>query len=365
MKQLNRYRDGIRLDGVAPLSALREDFAVLDARTILRCSYDVEQLLLMQSVEGHAHAGHGVFHGRRYPNTTVDDVARALRLDPAAVKMDRQNLIDEILDFVQRVVDGEQVRTASNADGEPLVRCGVLRHLDIEARGVLQGLYLGGLRDDADIRDLANERYGVQMGFGRCCLIDQKVLTKLRLDGFALSQRGHEHEIDRFERAGLFAEDGDPDVAYMYVRYKEGPGASDDAAIVMAGKMFGFSAAVGCFLADAVDTLEKYVPKYSDQDSDISGYIADNYPDLGVTRDDGVDLAYLAAVPKDMQRQLPDSSLRHMLRIDRKSDQCALESHFAYLQGRPYARMDLDHGECTNAEFYDYIENRFRAFRRA
>lgn len=363
MKRGNRHHNSARLDGVAPTHMLREDFAALDAKTLLRCSYDVEQLLLMQSVEGHAHAGHGLFYGRKYANTTIDDVARSLRMDPALVKAERQELIDEIMDFAERVIEGENVTTVTNAYGEPLLRCGALRQLDIEPRGVLQGLYIGGLRDDADIRNLANQRYGVEMGYGECKLVDQRVLRNLGMDGFDLSQQGHEHEIDMFERAGLFGEDGDPNVAYMYVRLKEGPGASDDAAIVMAGKMLGFSAAVGCFLADAVDTLEKYVPKYSDQDSDISGYIQDNYQDLGVTRDHGVDLAYLCAIPRELRGKLPDCSLRHFLQIDRKHDQCALESHLAYLAGKPFAPMELDHGECSNLDFYAYIEERFAGFR--
>jgi len=358
----NKRFNQVRMDGVAPPNLLRDDFTALNAKVTLRCTEDVEQLLLMQSVEGHAHAGHGVFYGNRYPNTTVDDVARSLRLSPEAVKADRQDLIDEIKDFVERAITGERIRTATNEDGEPLIRCGALRHIEIEPHGVLQGLFMGGLRDDFEIRDLANKRYGVEMGYGKCCLIDQQVLRELGMNGFELSQSAHEADIPRFEEAGLFAKNGNSRTAYMYVRYKVGPGASDDAAIVMAGKLFGVSAAVGCFLADAVDTLEKYVLEYSDQDSDISDYIQANYPRLDVTRDDAVDLAYLCAIPREMQGQLPDSSLRHMLEIDRKHDQAALESHLAYVAGRPYATMELDHGECTNREFYGYIEGKLKGF---
>ncbi len=146
------------------------------------------------------------------------------------------------------------------------------------------------------------------------------------------------------------------------MRYKVGPGASDDAAIVMAGKMHGFSAAVGCFLADAVDTLEKYVPEYKDQDSSISEYIEANYPKLGVDREESVKLAYLCCIPREMQGHLPDSSLRHMLQVDRKLDQSAIESHLAFVSGGPYSEMKLDHGECTNVEFYDYVDRRLSEF---
>lgn len=362
MKHRRAITKQARLEKVAPPDIIRRDFAALDGKTVLRCAYDVEELLLMQSVEGHSHAGHGLFYHQTYPNTTIDDVARALRLDPGVVKSERQELIDEIREFVERVAAGEKPRTVSNSQGEPLLACGVLRNLEIEPHGVLRGLFAGGLRDDAAIRNRANEKYGVEMGYGECHLVDQKVLRSLGLDGFDLSQRAHEGELQKFEDAGLFVDEPDGDVAYMYVRHKVGPGASDDAAVVMAGKLWGLSAAVGCLLADAVDTLEKYVPRYSDQDSDISELIERVYPDLGLTREDSVDLAYLCAIPHDMQGRLPDSSLRHMLQVDRRTDQCALESHLAYVAGRPYSEMDLDHGECTNVEFYDYIDRRYEEF---
>jgi len=349
-----------RLPGVAPPDTLYEDYAALDAKTTLRCTADVEELILMQSIEGHAHEGHGLFHGRKYANTTIDDVARALRLNPDDVKEERQLLIDEIREFAERAAAGEKLRFAVNADGRPLLRCGSLRNVPIDPVGVMKGLYAGGLRDGVEVRRLANRRYGVDMGYGECHLVDQEVLHRLGMDGYELARRGHEHEIERFRDAGLFAENGNEHVAYMYVRYKEGLGASDDAAIVMAGKLWGLSAAVGCFLADAVDTLEKYVPQYSDQDSEIAELVAEH---VELTIDDAVDLAYLCSIPEEMDGKLPDDSLRHMLQIDRKQDQCALESHLAYVGDTPYSPMVLDHGECTNVEFYDYIERRLIEFR--
>ena len=361
MKHHHNARRTARLPGVAAPDILREDFEALNAKTLLRCSAEVEELILMQSIEGHSHEGHGIFHGRRYPNTTVDDVSRSMRLNPVDVKEERQLLIDEVMEFAERAIAGAPLRFACNLEGEPLIRCGALRCLEIDPMGVMKGLYAGGLRDGAEARGLANKRYGVEMGFGECYLIDQGALHRLGLDGFELAKKAHEQDMRRFEEAGLFAKNGDGNVAYMYVRFKEGPGASDDAAVVMAGKLWGISAAVGCFLADAVDTLEKYVPVYGDQDDQISKLIA---PHVDLTIDDAADLAYLCSIPRDMQGKLPDDSLRHMLQVDRKLDQCPLESHFAYLMGRPYSEMILDHGECTNVEFYEYIDRTLSAFQK-
>jgi len=359
MKHIRAMMKQPRLEGVAPPDMLREDYAALNAKTLLRCSSDVEELLLLQSIESHAHMGHGQFHGSTFPNTTIDDVARALRLNPSDVKEERQLLIDEVKEFADRIVAGEAPKVACNPDGDPLMRCGLLRYIEIEPKGFLNGLYAGGLRDEAEIRDIANKKYGVEMGFGKCYLVDQTVLRKLEIDGYDLARKPHEQDIKRFEDAGLFSHNGNGHVAYMYVRFKAGPGASDDAAIIMAGKLWGLSAAIGCFLADAVDTLEKYVPIYSDQDSGLSDYIEKH---VELTREDAADLAYLCAIPRDMEGKLPDDSLRHMLQVDRRLDQCPLESHLSYLTNKPYSPMVLDHGECTNVEFYSYIDRKMREF---
>jgi len=80
-------------------------------------------------------------------------------------------------------------------------------------------------------------------------------------------------DIERFRAERLIVGEDrrdDADVSYEYIRHRRGPGASDDAAIVAAGFLWGLGVAVGVFFADAIDTLEKYVPVYGDQDEDIA-----------------------------------------------------------------------------------------------
>jgi hypothetical protein len=362
-KDRRSYRRQRAEEGIAPPEIVRNDYAELESKTFLRCSYEFGQLLLVQSVEGHCHAGHGLLYGKTFPNTSQDDIARALRLDPVAVKEDRQDLIDEVAEFVDRAMSGEQADYACNAEGEPLTRCGLLRQIKIDPKGVVQGIYLGGLRDDAEIREVANRRYGANMGYGKNHLVRRSVMRDLGLNGFEMASQPHAQDIERFTKAGLFAEEEDIDTVFTYIRYKTGLGASDDAAVIVAGKLFGLSAAIGCYLADAVDTLEKFAGATADQDSEISDFIEQSYNSLTVTRDDAADLAYLCAIPDDMKGHLPDSSLRHMLEVDRKFDQCALESHIAYVAGAPYSEMDIDHGECTNAQLYHYIDKRIAQFK--
>jgi hypothetical protein len=302
--------------------------------------------------------GHGVFHGRKFPNTTEDDTARALRLDPEVVKSDRQRLIDEVREYAKDAVAGNGSDTLLNDDGEPLIGIGLFRNLTVDPLGVLQGLYLGGLRDEPEARKEAERRYGVNIGYGCCYLVNKRVMQAMGYTGDSLARQSHEREIENFKKAGLIVDEPGKDVAYMYIRHKVGPGASDDGAIIMAGKLFGMSTAVGCFLADAVDTIEKYATRAADQDSEIAEYIEANCPDLGVTRKDAARLAYLAVGSNGDGRLWPDSSLRGLLEIDRKQDICALESHLLYVLDKPVPEIELDHGECTNLELYDYVEDR-------
>lgn len=68
-------------------------------------------------------------------------------------------------------------------------------------------------------------------------------------------------------------------------------------------------------------------------------------------------LTYLCAVPHG--EDVPDSSLRWMIAIDRRVDQTALESHLAYLQGRPYAPMQLAFERAPSHELYDWFERHY------
>lgn len=343
---------------IAPAEIIREDFRDLGSSVLLRTAWNVEQLVLMQSVTSHAHMGHGLFHGCKYPNTTEDDVARAMRLDPVIVKSDRQKLIDDIKAYAVAAIAGTAEDTLADADGEPLLGIGTFRQLRVDPKGVLQGLYVGGLRDRLDVRAEAEKRYGVTIGWGKCYLINKRIMRDMNLSGDVLARQPHGDRIDEFKRIGMIVDMPDKDVAYMYIRHHAGPGASDDAGIIMAGKLYGPSAAVGAFLADAVDTLEKYATREADQDAEIAEYIEANCPDLGVGRDDAVKIAFLAAAPDGHQNEVPDSSLRGLLEVDRQYDLCAIESHLLFAAGRQTAEIELDHGQSTTYELYSYIEDR-------
>ena len=66
-----------------------------------------------------------------------------------------------------------------------------------------------------------------------------------------------------------------------------------------------------------------------------------------------------------MSTGVPDSSLRHMLRVDRKVDQCPIEAHLLAATGKPYAPLHLAHEKIPNTGFYQEVERRVASLRPA
>jgi len=350
----------------SPSDIIREDFQRMLYTMRLRTTDLTMELILMQSVEGHAQMGHGSFAGRRFPNTEMDDIIDALRWNARAVAAQRQDLIDEVVDWADAAMAGDGPNTLVNEHGDGLIGCGLLRHFEVSPHDVVRGLYLGGLRDDSDIRLEVERRTGARIGGGRCRFVNVEVMHRLGLDGEQLARQPHANDIEAYQREGLIVEDPGPDsrndqIRYMYIRERPGGGASDDAAIIAGGKLHNLSVALGVFLADAIDTLEKFVIDYSDQDNDLAQHIEQEFPSLGLTVDDVHRLIWICSVPPEEQSHVPDSSLRHLLEIDRASDQCALDSYLAYLSGHRYSPMKLASEEIPAAEFFEWCEARIKA----
>jgi len=327
----------------------------------LRTTWENEQLILIQSVEGHAHEGHGVFRGRRFVNTTLDDICWALRLDPVHVQRDRQALIDQVAGYVDRALAGNGAEDLLHDDGEPLLGISSLRFLRVDPAQVLRGIYLGGLRDDPDMRWEMERQHGLKIGGGALYLVDLARAEELGLSGEDLAHGEWHADIERFRDQGIIVgveRRQDPDVSYQYIRHRRGSGASDDTAIVAAGLLWGLGAAVGVFLTDAIDTLEKYVPVYTDQDKELALRVEARFPGLGVGRQEALELIRLQAIPDNAPLEVPDSSLRHMLSVDRHADRCPLEAHLCAVQGQACPPVGLARERTDTARFHEYVRRR-------
>ncbi len=361
--RLARLREP-RFPAISPYGLIQDDFQRMLLTKRLRTTSDACEWILMQSVEGHAQMGHGAFAGRRFPNTEMEDIIEALGRNPRLIARQRQGLIDEVCEWAQRAMNGEAPTTLVNELGEGLIGCGLLRHLEVDPPDVLRGLYLGGLRDDSEVRLEVERRTGARIGGGHSYFVNVDAMHELGLDGEKLARTANADKIDYYRQLGMILDDpgpeawDDPSIRYMYLRHRLGGGASDDAAILAGGLLYTPSVALGVFLADAVDTLDKFVVDYEDQDGDIARNIEEHYPALGLTLEDVYRLTWICHVPPEAEGKVPDSSLRHLLEIDADSDQTALESHLARVCGHPFSDMALGSEDIPNVALYAWLEER-------
>ncbi len=350
---------------------IRQDFEHLSKTTELDVSKESEDAILMQSVEGHAHNGAGMFHKRRFVNITISDIVTALELDPEQVKAYRQGLIDEIYQYVDLAIHGKAAPQLLNEEGQSFLRAGRLKNLIVSPASILKGLYLGGLRDDSEIRRDVEKEYNIKIGGGRSHFVDLRIMKHLNLDGEELAHEPHADSIEDYQKAGMIVP---PEkcqyqesefIRYFYVRDRMGPGHSDDAAIVSAGLLFDRDVALGVFLADAIDTLEKYVKRYCDQDNQLARLIADEYKDLNTSIEEVHRLIYLSTIPEKKVDVVPDSSLRYLLSIDKKTNQTLLDCYLAFIERKPLMPMAIWKSKITTTEFFSYINYRFLNFEAA
>ena len=106
---------------VAPRELIQQDFRNLKSSERLYTSPKIEELIFLQSIEGRAHNGAGSFNKRFYVNTTIDDVIRAVGRSPKATKTKRQELIDEIVEFVDSALGDDPRDRLVTRNGKPLL----------------------------------------------------------------------------------------------------------------------------------------------------------------------------------------------------------------------------------------------------
>lgn len=350
------------LHSVAPRELIQADFEVLKSYERLETTREIEEILFIQSLEGRAHNGAGIFNKKTYVNTTIDDIVRALDLDGDKIKARRQALIDDINQFADEVMSGVKREKLTNHAGEPFLGIPYFLDWKVNSRDVLRGLYMGGLRDNPDIRKETERLFKINIGGGRCYIISVKKMLEMNLDGERLAHDSHEDRIAEYEAVGLIeAHEGFLDIKsqrYFYIRHRVGPGQSDDAALVLAGILYNRDVALGVFLSDAIDTLEKFVPFYKDQDGGLSFRIGRGFKDLNLSMDDVYEFTALCAIPEIEEDLVPDSSLRYLLSIDQRSQTCAFKTHLDFIAGKPIVPLPVSFKRILSTQFYEYINRR-------
>ncbi|MBM3254429.1 MAG: CBS domain-containing protein [Candidatus Omnitrophica bacterium] len=352
------------LDRVAPIELIIKDFENLKTQERLFTIPDIEDLILIQSLEGRAHNGAGAFGKMYYVNTTVDDIVISLGLDPLKVRQMRQQLIEDIVEYAKSAISANAREKLLNGKEEPLLGIPLFKERVVNPNDILKGLYLGGLRDNHKIREKTEQIYNKNIGYGECFLIDIKKMKEMNLDAEILAHQPHYEKIDYYKSIGLIVEKKSIEEVdnsrfrYFYIRYKAGPGQSDDAAIVISGLIYNSDVALGVFLSDAIDTLEKYSLYFKDQDDELSHLIGECLPSMGISLEDVYEFAFLASIPEGEEENLPDSSLRYLLTIDPQTHISTLENHLSFIEKRFYFPMVISYKRILATGFYEFVRDR-------
>lgn len=359
-------RDLPEIDDPRLVRIVKIDYEQLIEREVLDTSEDIERLILLQSIEGHAQNGHCAFNRLKYVNVDTNDVVRILQLDRESIKKRRQGLIDEIFIWVDDWMKEVENDRLVNRDGKPFLRIPHLSHYKVNPADVFRGLYLGGLRDNVDVRSEVEREYGIMIGGGKTYIIDTYKMKEMGLDSEKLACEDNGDKIDHYKEVGLILDEDvvvdDERIRYKYIRHKTGPGQSDDMAIISAGILWNRDIALGVFLSDAIDTLEKYSYKYEDQDGDLAKYIRDTFTQLDLSDEDLHKLIYISAIEEGTQDNIPDSSLRYLLSIDKKTGMSMLKSHINFIEGKPHIPVHTSVCRCSIPDFYTYVIERVQKF---
>ncbi|MDI6738215.1 MAG: hypothetical protein QME12_06930 [Nanoarchaeota archaeon] len=351
------------------------DFYNLCKNIRLGTNQDIAELLFMQTVEGHAHEGHGAFRKKkRFSEITVEDVVYVLGYDTEEIKQERQELIDEMKDFACRLIRGEEVKNYANKNRQPLFGAEFLEDMEInDSAAVLKGIYLGSKMDRyTGWRQKAEEIYCLSIGGGECIGVNRKLARQRGITFKSIAKMPHtDEEIKEMIQEGILCSDveSSPEIVSSYVRKAKGKGTSDDLAVLLAGREFGFDAAIGLWLTDAIDTWDKYVPFIfkSGQDEQLGEKIEKSQEKIRqhikgfkLPSDDEVH-KFISVIAEVNYTGMISSSQRYFLQIDPNSGMSAIESHMEYIKGNKVPEVHLGYfsNKLTNHEMYAQFEAKY------
>jgi len=136
-----------------------------------------------------------------------------------------------------------------------------------------------------------------------------------------------------------------------YVRHLVGNGVSDDLAVIVAGVKYGMDAAIGVYLIDAIDTLDKYVPVIypGGMDERLGKIILSKVP--GLISEDEI-TSFIRAI-WNSKEQIADSSQRRFLEIQYPVGVSAIEAHREFIRtGKPISGLLFGFDRIPSEEFY-------------
>ncbi len=340
--------------------------------------------LLPQSVVGRALNGHGFFTDDFgtplcFPEATFERILSVLeRSNPSLkahlVRQRRGEMLRRFGDWVQRNIEEEEVELVRG--GQPIFGIDFLAGQKVVMREFLSGMVLAGFMDDWSYRSNALRHHKrtfegmpFHMGGGDIMIIDAASFEMVGL-GDTGARVFMDDQLRTLKDIGVICRDRHGEYSFptydqAYFRRQLGDGVCDDLAIIYIGAKYGFSAMLGAFVMDAIDTYDKYLLDltWGGFDTHLAGRIQKFFlqtEDEPLVWDDAIfDLIHFAAKRNDPPINL-SSSHRRLIQIEKGSSVPTVLNHWRFLQGEPVFDIKLGFARIPGRDFYKVAWQRLK-----
>ncbi len=357
---------------------VREDLDSMAKKIELDLHEPIWNILLVQSIHGHAQNGHGLFNAYqcKYPQATITDIIAAAGMDINSVKAERQKLIDEVYGWVNHAFnndnDNNQLKRGKlQLNNLPLLRIKFIEDYAVNSVATLKGIVLAGYMDNYQARMDTIKHYQttingapLEIGGGETYLVDLEMLAKAGLDQNFLAAVEHDDKkIDYLRRLGVIVDNSNNGES-VYIRRKTGAGISDDLAMIMIGKKHGISAMLGAFVIDAIDTYDKCTlhPLRKGLDEALAEHIQQKWAEQKGTplagKEEILEIIYYSAKNNNPKVEASSSHRRFVQFAGEKLYRPTLQSHIAFVEGRPTEEFPVGYSRMSSSKLYEKAQKR-------
>ncbi len=332
--------------------------------------------LLPQSVVGRASHGHGYFTDDFgtplcFPEASFENILSVLEkedpnLKPQSVRHRRGEMLRNFCDYILGHIDDYELDLSPQ--GQPIFGIDFLQGEKANTREFLTGMVLAGFMDDWSYRANAMRHHKntftgmpFHIGGGDILIVDAANLAMVGL-GDTGATVFTDQEMRTLTDIGVICRNRHGDYAFpqydqAYFRRQMGDGVCDDMAIIYIGAKHGYSAMLGAFVMDAIDTYDKYLLEmtWGGFDTFLAGRIQKHFlntEDEPLVWDDAIfDLIHFAAKRNDPIINL-SSSHRRLIQLEKGAGLPTVLNHWNFVMGKPVFDIKLGFARVPARDFY-------------
>ncbi|MBD3220552.1 hypothetical protein GF314_04855 [bacterium] len=356
------------------------DFEYLMARDLAADAATL-RLLLPQSVLGRAQNGHGFWQDETgqplvFREATFDRILTALEaFDPDLradrVREARRRRLDRLGAWLLENLDEPELLLEDG--GEPVLGVEFLRGQRVETRDFLRGMLLAGWMDDLDQRRMCMAHHrrtfagdALEIGGGRTLVVRPERLRELGIIDPGQGEFSNV-DLDQLTALGVIqTEDREyawPGFEQVFFRLRAGEGVCDDLSLIWIAARHGWSAFLGAFLMDAVDTYDKFLTRF--RPGGVDGRLAtalqeawrERHGEPLVAGKEILDVIRFGAKLNDPPCFL-SSSHRRFIQTEVGAKIPTLINHWRFLQGEPVYEIELGYTRFPARKFYAIARER-------